>query len=183
MLPSMFWWSCWFVHLWSWTAWNICFEEVSNTLRLRRYLLVFGMRKPKRHISKRAVAVSWRKDSKIFKWGRPDPAGCSKWKWRPFRTWNLQILAHNLTWGSWESCLAWMASYSWTLLNLFKWFQPPQGPHSGAIQMCSGWYFSMTSQSLWRPANVARSPSSLVNLRALRPILWTASVKGLCWLA
>jgi len=31
---------------------------VSRTLRLRKSLLVFGMRKPKRHMSKRAVAVS-----------------------------------------------------------------------------------------------------------------------------
>ena len=181
-LPSMRWCWCWLWHnFWS-NSKNTCLEVVNTWLLFRMKRSVCGMRSPNWHMSKMALAVCSRILWKTFNWYMVDPKGCSKWKCRWCRIWYSQIWTHSLTWIISLCCWWWMWSNNSMLLCWFKRFHPPQGPHSGATQMCSGSYISIHDQSLWRPANVLKSPSDLVNRIDLWPQSDTAAAKGL-WLS
>ena len=57
-------------------------------------------------------------------------------------------------------------------LNLFH---AHQGPHSGANRTCFGLYSKISMSKLVLPSLVERSPSSFVNLLALRPLAMATS--------
>ena len=57
--------------------------------------------------------------------------------------------------------------------------QPPQGPHSGATHMLSGWCLSISCHNFRCPSVVDKSPSCRVKRKAKWPMAWTALVSGL----
>ena len=178
-LPSMDWCMC----LWSHLAFDNCwtnFQLVENRwLDFRRNRLVWGCFNPNIHMSKLARLVILWIGWNCLSCGIVDPFGCSRWNSRFLCFWKEHRAAHRSTCFSSCCCHEQMRSNRVTLLNMLSLLQPPQGPHSGATHMLSGWYLSISCHNFRWPSVVDRSPSCLVKRKAKWPMAWAAFVSGL----
>ena len=140
---------------------------------------VSGWRRPYLHWSNRIVLVFTRISWTSFWFHNSEWRGFSKWKWRDSETCIFMTTLHSFRCFIDSSRDFWTLWYPTRLRLALNLLQLPHGPHSGAIQMCSGLMRWINWRSFLWPSTVLRSPSSLVNLSAFPPSLITISLKRL----